>query len=113
LAALCRKNPDSKGSQPNRQGREVMPDEHEGARRRQRARMKTSAAQAAYAKRQHLGELPFAVIKTMFGMRRFLLRGQAGVSQEWRWASTGFNLSRLMKHFSATQGAISAKASMA
>ena len=113
LAALCRKNPESKGSQPNRQGREVMHDEHDAARRRQRARMKTSEAQAAYAKRQHLGELPFAVIKTMFGMRRFLLRGQAGVSQEWQWASTGFNLTRLMKHISATQSASSANAAMA
>lgn len=111
LAALCRKNPESKGSQPNRQGREVMHDEHEGARRRQRARMKTPEAQAAYARRQHIGELPFAVIKTMFGMRRFLLRGQEGVSQEWRWASTGFNLSKLMKHCSVTGGVLSATAS--
>lgn len=90
LAALCRKNPEAK------RGREVMHDEHEGARRRQRERMKTPEAQAAYSRRQHIGELPFAVIKARFGLRQFLLRGIEGVDQEWRWASTGFNLLKLM-----------------
>ena len=85
LAGRCPKNPDSK------RGREVMHDEREGARRRQRERMKRPEAQAAYSRRQHVGEVPFAVIKTRFDMRRFLLRGIEGIGQEWRWASTGFN----------------------
>jgi transposase len=111
LAALCRKNPDSPGSQSTRQGREVMHDEHEGARRRQRERMKTPESQAAYARRQHIGEVPFAVIKTMFDMRRFSLRGREGVNQEWRWASTGFNLKKLMKHCTVEGGALFATGS--
>ena len=90
LADRCRKNPESK------RGREVMHDEHEGARRRQRERMKTPEAQAAYRRRQHVGETPFAVIKSSFDMRRFLLRGIEGVGQEWRWASIAFNLKKLM-----------------
>jgi hypothetical protein len=98
LAARCRKNPESK------RGREVMHDEHEGARRRQRERMKTPEAKAAYSRRQHIGELPFAVIKARFDMRRFLLRGIEGVGQEWRWASTGFNLTKLMSRWSELRG---------
>jgi transposase len=93
LADRCRKNPDAK------RGREVMHDEHEGARRRQRERMKTDEAKEAYSRRLHTGELPFAVIKARFAMRRFLLRGIEGVTQEWRWASTAFNLSKLMSRW--------------
>jgi transposase len=91
LANRCRQNPES-----NR-GREVMHDEHEGARQRHRARMRTEAAKKACSRRQHIGELPFAVIKSMFHMRRFLLRGIEGVRQEWRWAATAFNLTKLMR----------------
>ena len=90
LAQRCRKNPGSK------RGREVMHDEHEGARRRQRERMKTQVAKEAYSRRQHFGETPFSVIKACFDMRRFLLRGIEGVGQEWRWATTAFNLKKLM-----------------
>lgn len=90
LAEMCRKNPESP------RGREVMHDEHEGARRRHRERMNTPEAQAVYSRRQHIGELPFAVIKSMFDMRRFLLRGIEGVGQEWRWAATAFNLKKIM-----------------
>ena len=90
FADRCRKSPDSK------RGREVMHDEHEGARRRQRERMKTTDAQQAYSRRQHFGETPFAVIKACFDMRRFLLRGVEGVGQEWCWASTAFNLKKLI-----------------
>ena len=90
LAERCRKNPESQ------RGREVMHDEHEGARRRHREKMKTPEAQVAYHRRLHVGETPFAVIKACFDMRRFLLRGIEGVGQEWRWATTAFNLKKLM-----------------
>ncbi len=90
LAQMCRQNPESK------RGREIMHDEHEPARRRHRERMKTEEAQKRYKIRAHKGETPFAVIKACFNMRRFLLRGIEGVRQEWRWASTAFNLHRLI-----------------
>ena len=95
LAARCRRNPDSPG------GREIIHDQHEGARRRLRQRLRTAEAQAARNRRQHFGELPFAVIKAGFAMRRFLLRGIAGVRQEWRWAVTAFNLRKLMTSMAA------------
>lgn len=95
LADRCRIKPESK------QGREIIHDEHEGARRRHRARMQTPEAQEAYFRRTHAGEVPFAVIKQMFDFRRFLLRGIEGVGQEWRWASTAFNLKKLMRLWGA------------
>jgi len=93
LVKLCRKNPEAK------RGREVRDDEYEPARRRHRQRMKTEAAQEAYSRRQHSGEPPFAVIKCCFDLRRFLLRGEEGAKQEWRWASTAFNLKKIMSHW--------------
>ena len=98
LAARCRKNPAAI------RGREVMHDEHEGARRRHRERMKTPAARSAYSRRQHIGETPFAVIKACFDMRRFLLRGIEGVGQEWQWGSTAFNLKKLMSNWTTLRG---------
>ena len=101
MADRCRKNPKSK------RGREVMHDEHEGARRRHRQRMKTEASQTAYSRRQHFGETPFAVIKACLDLRRFLLRGIEGVGQEWRWAATAFNLKKLMSRWSVLRHELS------
>jgi hypothetical protein len=77
-------------------GREVIDDVHEPARRRHRAKMQTEESKTAYSRRSHFGETPFAVIKVMFDLRRFLLRGIEGVEQEWQWVSTAFNLKKLM-----------------
>lgn len=78
-------------------GREVVDNVHEPARRRHRERMQQDASVEAYDHRQHFGETPFAVIKSMFDMRRFLLRGIEGVGQEWLWMATAFNLKKLMR----------------
>ena len=91
LAQMCRSTPESP------RGREVFHDDHEPARRRQRERMKAPEAKEHYKKRTHLGEVPFAVIKACFSMRRFLLRGIEGVQQEWRWLATAFNIRKLME----------------
>jgi len=88
-----------------RRGREVADDEHEGARRRHRERMKTEASQEAYSRRQHFGETPFAVIKCLFDFRRFSLRGVEGVQQEWLWAASGFNLKKLMAYVAKLRAA--------
>lgn len=89
LAAMCVR-------QSDKRGREVIDDVREGARRRHRARMQRTESQEAQTRRQHFGETPFAVIKTMFDMRRFLLRGIEGVRQEWQWMATAFNLKKLL-----------------
>lgn len=98
LANRCRKDPAAKGS------REVKHDEYEGARRRHREQMKREESQAACSRRQHIGEVPFAVFKVTFDMRRFLLRGIEGVGQEWRWAATAFNLKKLMQSWAELRG---------
>lgn len=90
LADRCRKDPEASG------GRNITVDQYEPARRRHRARMERPEIQAAYSRRQHAGEYPFAVIKQCFDMRRFLLRGIEGVGQEWLWGASAFNLLKLM-----------------
>lgn len=89
LANRCLGNPDGKF------GRRVSRDEHETRRQRHAAKMKHDAAKARYQRRLHLAETPFAVLKVVFGLRRFLLRSLAGVRQEWNWATAAFNLKKL------------------
>lgn len=97
LADRCRANPHAK------KGRKITHDVHEAARRRQRARMKTEETKERYKRRQHAGETPFAVIKACFSLRRFLLRGIAGVQTEWLWHCTAFNLKRLLNLLAASR----------
>lgn len=76
--------------------REISRYEHDSLVARLAERMATPEAQTKYARRRHVGERPFAVIKHVFAARRFLLRGLRQVQIEWRWLATAFNLSRLM-----------------
>ncbi len=73
----------------------VNREQHESLSEAHAAKMSTDEAKKKYARRQHPGERPFAVIKHKFGVRRFLLRGLAQVRQEWHWLATAFNLDRL------------------
>jgi Transposase DDE domain len=91
LAARCRIKDDSKT------GRKVSHDEYQEVRERHTERMQDESAKERYKKRQHFGETQFAFIKRNLGFRRFLLRGQASVRVEWLWASTTFNVSKLIK----------------
>lgn len=90
LASLCRVKEDSKT------GRKVGHDEFQEVRERQAERMQDAQVQEHYKKRQHYGETQFAFIKSHLGIRRFLLRGQTGVRQEWRWSCLTFNIKKLM-----------------
>jgi len=63
--------------------------------------MKTDEAQAASLSRQLFGETPFGLIKATLDLRRFLLRDIDGVSQEWRWVTTAFNLKKLVAHMAS------------
>ncbi|TWU39946.1 hypothetical protein Q31b_32620 [Novipirellula aureliae] len=57
-----------------------MDDVHESARRRHRAkRQKEEESNITSSRRRHFGETPFAVIKVILDLRRFLLRGIEGV----------------------------------
>jgi transposase len=76
--------------------RSITREQYEAHRERHARKMATPEAQATYALRRHPGERPFAVIKQVFGLRQFLVRGLERVRTEWRWAATAFNLQRLM-----------------
>jgi len=94
-ASPCRKNPDAKS------GRKLTRDEHEPARERHREHINEPESADRYKQRQHFGEMPFAMMKVCFDMRRFLLRGLAGVQAEWQWCCTAFNLKKLMNLLAA------------
>ncbi|MFO0221851.1 MAG: transposase, partial [Planctomyces sp.] len=77
-------------------GRKLTRDEHEEVRARHSQRMSEPKTFERYKQRQHFGEMPFAVMKACFDMRRFLLRGHEGVRAEWQWCCTAFNLKKLV-----------------
>lgn len=76
--------------------RQINREQYDAHRERHARHMARPESQAKYAKRRHAGERPFAVIKHQFGLRQFLLRGLQAVQDEWRWATTAFNLRRII-----------------
>ena len=90
LIAQCHKE----GTQ---RGRSVSRDIHEKRRRAHARKMATAEAKARYAKRFHTAEVPFALIKEILNLRRFLLRGLPKVETEWLWSCTAHNLNKLMR----------------
>jgi hypothetical protein len=78
-------------------GRTITRDEFEEVRARTAARMSTAAARAIYNHRPRIAETTFAILKNVFGLRQFLLRGLEKVRIEWRWAATAFNLKKLVQ----------------
>ena len=72
--------------------RQIRRDQFAGHHEQHTARMKTPEAKVLYNRRRHPGERPFAMIKGMFGLRQFLLRGVDRVRNEWRWAALAFNI---------------------
>jgi hypothetical protein len=89
LNAACR-------SPKARRGRQINRDEYEPLREEMAARMQTAEGRAAYTRRMHGAETPFAHIKQALGVRQFLLRGLENVRTEWRWVCTAFNLQKLL-----------------
>jgi transposase len=80
----------------SKRGRTVSRDGYEPARERMYAKMQTEEGRKTYNRRMHVGETPFAVIKGILGVRRFLLRGVEKVRIEWRWVCTAYNLRKLI-----------------
>jgi len=60
------------------------------------AKLQTEQGKKTYDQRMHIGETPFAVIKAILGVRRFLLRGLEKVRTEWLWVCTAYNLKKLI-----------------
>lgn len=78
-------------------GRQISRDQYEEKREAMAAKMASDAGRATYAKRFHAGEVVFAIIKRVMGLRQFLLRGLEKVRTEWLWACTAFNLMKLQR----------------
>lgn len=77
--------------------RTVSHDQHEEQREAVAARMRTQAGRRTYARRAWAAETPYAVIKQVMGLRRFLHRGLGRVRTEWLWACTAFNLRKMVR----------------
>ena len=59
--------------------------------------MATPAAREIYGRRSRIAETPFGIIKSIMGLRQFLLRGLDKVKTEWLWTVTAFNLIKLAR----------------
>ena len=78
------------------QGRKIKRYAHEAEREALERRFVEPDAQAIYARRKTRVEHPFGHIKHNLGVRRFLLRGLAGVQAEWSLLLASFNIRRLI-----------------
>jgi hypothetical protein len=94
-------------------GRTVSRDIHEKRRQEHAEKMATPEAQQRYQKRFHTGEVPFAILKQVMNLRRFLLRGLENVKTEWLWGCTAFNLAKLIRHTPRLRAQFAALAGMA
>jgi transposase len=81
-----------------KRGRTVRRDEHEPLREKMAAKMRTAQGKAVYNQRMHIAETPFAIIKSILGVRRFLLRGLEKARTEWLWVCTAYNMRKLLAH---------------
>lgn len=88
----------------NADSRQINREQYEEHRERHAAKMARPESKDLYKLRRHAGERPFAMIKQYFGLRQFLLRGLDRVRTEWCWATTAFNLHRLMSLICARPG---------
>jgi hypothetical protein len=84
-----------------KRGRTIYRDAYEAQRERMHAKMQTEQGRTIYHRRMHIGETPFAIIKNILDVRRFLLRGLEKVRTEWRWVCTAYNLKKLMTAIAA------------
>ena len=84
-------------------GRTISRDGYEPARERMHAKMQSDSGKRTYHRRMHIGETPFAIIKGIFAVRRFLLRGLEKVRTEWCWVCTAYNLKKLIAKVAAVR----------
>lgn len=78
--------------------RSINRDEYDGVRQRMADRLKSEAGKKAYARRWPVAEGRFGVIKSVMGVRQFLLRGLKKVRMEWDWTVTAYNLRVMVRH---------------
>ena len=84
--------------------RRINRDQFEAVREETARRMATVEGKAVYRRRAPVIEGTFGCLKSIMGIRRFLLRGLTKVRLEWLWICTAFNLKKLLR-FLAGSGA--------
>ena len=84
-------------SPQSKHGRTVTRDPYEEVRERTAARMATESGRRLYNQRPRIAETTFGILKSVMGLRQFLLRGLEKVRTEWRWATTAFNVIKLVR----------------
>jgi transposase len=85
-------------SPKSKQGRTITRDEFEETRERTATRMNTPRAKEIYDERPRIAETPFGILKAVFRLRQFLLRGLEKVRTEWRWTATSFNIIKIVRN---------------
>jgi transposase len=93
----------------NTGGRTVRRDIYAADRERFAAKMQTPEARAIYDRRMKIAETPFGLIKHVWGLRQFLLRGLAKVKTEWLWTCTAFNIEKLARDLRRVRATVEAK----
>jgi hypothetical protein len=71
------------------------------AHRRMRAKLRSPAGQATYARRKAVVEPVFGVLKQQRGMRQFRTRGLQNVNNEFTLATLAYNITRLHRTLAA------------
>jgi hypothetical protein len=90
-----------------RRGRTINRDQHEDLRERTAARMAEPASRRLYNQRPRIAETTFGILKSVMGLRQFMLRGLEKVKTEWRWAATAFNVVKLVRAIQKMRAALS------
>ncbi len=65
-------------------------------------RLNTLEGRKLYAQRKHIPEPIFGIIKSVLGLRQFLLRGLDHVRGEWNLVTLAWNLKRMFTLILAT-----------
>lgn len=94
-----------------RRGRTIRRDPFEPVRERVAARMVTASAREQYNQRPRIAETTFGILKSVMGLRQFLLRGLEKVRTEWTWAATAFNVGKLVRELARLRAEFAALAS--
>ena len=84
-------------STTTKRGRTITRDEYEEVRERTAARMSLESSRELFRRRSWIAETPFGILKSVMGVRQFLLRGLEKVQTEWTWSVTAFNLGKLVR----------------
>jgi len=87
--------PDSNMAQALNLGTTCRTRAYAPAHRRMRAKLRSPAGQAAYARRKAVVEPVFGVLKQQRAMRQFRTRGLQNVNNEFTLATLAFNITRL------------------